>query len=362
MSSAPTIKLRWLKFRENKDGSKRWYVCPPPDRKPVRMPDLPFDHPDFRIAHAEACKAAQKSTQRVRGKPGTVEAVAHACKLSPAWGALAPNTRLQRDRQFARMIKEKKPGGTVVGGDIHIVDITPSTIRKNLAKMSPGAASDRLKAWRMLLGHAIDMGLIETDPSREVRKVAPKTDGFAPWTQDDIEAFRKRWPYGTEQRACMELAYWTGARSCDVAVLGRQHVGRDGWLTFKQQKVGTRVSQPFSGSLPDDFEPELRHDHAHLVAALAHTEGRMLFLASRSNAGPRTAKALGIWLARAARAAGVDRTMHGLRKARAIALAELGWTVLRIGAWTGHASLAEIQRYTKDADNRALIEGKRRAG
>src|SRR5262249_10802532 len=47
---------------------------------------------------------------------------------------------------------------------------------------------------------------------------------------------------------------------------------------------------------------------------------------------------------------------HGLRKAAARRLAEAGCTAHEIGAITGHASLAELVRYTRAADQRRLAE------
>jgi integrase len=47
-------------------------------------------------------------------------------------------------------------------------------------------------------------------------------------------------------------------------------------------------------------------------------------------------------------------TFHGLRKAAASRLAEAGATVHEIAAITGHATLKEIERYTKTADRKRL--------
>src|SRR5262249_42483659 len=41
---------------------------------------------------------------------------------------------------------------------------------------------------------------------------------------------------------------------------------------------------------------------------------------------------------------------HGLRKAGCRRLAELGCSANQIAAWSGHATLREIERYTKAAD------------
>ncbi|MEP2394810.1 MAG: hypothetical protein ABJH94_22425, partial [Paracoccaceae bacterium] len=46
-----------------------------------------------------------------------------------------------------------------------------------------------------------------------------------------------------------------------------------------------------------------------------------------------------------------------LRRARAVILAENGWTPHQIGAWTGHESLAEVSHYTRDANKRSMVVG-----
>jgi integrase len=45
---------------------------------------------------------------------------------------------------------------------------------------------------------------------------------------------------------------------------------------------------------------------------------------------------------------------HGLRKAGCRRLAEAGATAAEIQAWSGHLSLAEVQRYIADVDQTAL--------
>ena len=47
-----------------------------------------------------------------------------------------------------------------------------------------------------------------------------------------------------------------------------------------------------------------------------------------------------------------DVSAHGLRKAAARRLAEIGCSANQIAAITGHASISEVQRYTKAADRK----------
>lgn len=50
------------------------------------------------------------------------------------------------------------------------------------------------------------------------------------------------------------------------------------------------------------------------------------------------------------------RSSHGLRKAAAIALAEAGCRAREIMSITGHKSLSEAERYTRDVDQSCLAE------
>lgn len=75
------------------------------------------------------------------------------------------------------------------------------------------------------------------------------------------------------------------------------------------------------------------------------------------NGKPRSVKGLSQWMNAVASAAGLpdDCTAHGLRKARAAALAEARATASQIGAWTGHAGLSEISHDTRQADQKGAL-------
>lgn len=84
--------------------------------------------------------------------------------------------------------------------------------------------------------------------------------------------------------------------------------------------------------------------------------GHMTFVTTR-NGRTRSAKAMGHVIAAAAADAGFDRSAHGLRKSRTVALAEGGANPLQIGAWTGHHSLSEVAHYTEEADRKRVVMG-----
>lgn len=141
-------------------------------------------------------------------------------------------------------------------------------------------------------------------------------------------------------------------------MIGPQHIGRDGVLSFEQQKTGGRAFVTWTCTLPDfcaDADRQMMH------RAIAHMTGHLTFLAT-STGRTRTVKGLGTTIATACTEAGLpDLSAHGLRKSRAIALAESGATPHQIGAWTGHSSLSEISHYTRAVDRRAMVMGTEQA-
>ncbi|WP_424988433.1 tyrosine-type recombinase/integrase [Microbulbifer sp. S227A] len=137
--------------------------------------------------------------------------------------------------------------------------------------------------------------------------------------------------------------------------MGPGNVDHAGWLVFRQQKTGGEVAIPFDRALPD-FAETMSDDLALLHAALDAREGRHMTWIITVHSRSRGVKAAGQWLAAKARAAGVPgRSAHGLRKSRARALAEAGGTSAQIGAWTGHESLSEIERYIRNFSIRRVL-------
>ncbi|MEM1345751.1 MAG: tyrosine-type recombinase/integrase [Pseudomonadota bacterium] len=342
------MRLRWIKHRRNRDGSFRVYVCQP-GRKPVRLPSLPENHPEFIAAYLDAVREAPRSV--IVPRNGTLSAVLMDYRASAKFRSLKPSTQEVQNREFERLAAQ----GEGAGGRAKIAAITTQMIRHDVDRLTSGAGRNRLFAWRSLLAHAIRMELIDRNPADGVRAAPQTTEGHHTWTLEEIAQFRAHWPYETQQRLALELAYWTGARRSDLCLLGWQHVGADGWLSYTQTKTEAPVSVPFMAEL---ISPDLQEDWAHLDAALAHSHGRLLFLETRAGKA-RSVKAAGNWFSQAREAAGLDArcTLHGLRKARATALAELGWSEGQIGAWTGHTTLKEVIRYTRAASRRAMIRG-----
>jgi len=262
---------------------------------------------------------------------------------------LAPGTRAAR-RRLLDEIREKNGKGLVR-------HLQSKHVEKVLKNFSGHARNNRLKVWRAFGKWLASECEIE-DPTEKLRKSpVPKSDGHIPWTDNEIEAFRTHWPIGTSERLAFEVIYFTGARISDAFRLGQGNVDQEGWLVFNQQKTGGEVAIPFSRPLPD-FASGMQSDLQYLRAALDARSDKHITWITTAFGTSRSVKAAGQWFAAKARAAGIQgRTAHGLRKSRSQALAEAGGNSVQIGAWTGHESLSEIERYIRGLNKRKVLSG-----
>jgi integrase len=121
--------------------------------------------------------------------------------------------------------------------------------------------------------------------------------------------------------------------------MGRQHI-HDCVLDVKQAKTGSELSIPV---------------HPALAAIIAETPADNLTFLITQFGQPFKAAGFGNWFRERCDEAGLKHcSAHGIRKAAARRLAEAGCTEHEIASITGHASLREITRYTKAADQKKL--------
>lgn len=314
----------------------------------VKLPDLPTDHPDFLAAYAKA--RGSKLERRVMSAPGTVEAACELAMRSERFLACGASYQAIIARHL-RAIMAQSEGSL-------LRDLLPEHIEEDLTPLAANVAGARLKAWRFLCQEAKRHRLRRDDPSAGVKAPRAKTIGHPAWEPDEIAAFRTRWPIGTAPRAAMELLNWTGARISDAVNLGPGTVGRDGVLAYRQAKTGGLAYVPWTCPVPPYAAQGDREAAREAVMPFA---GHMTFLAT-AQGRTRSHKALGTMIRDAARAAGVAKSAHGLRKTRARSLAEGGATAHQIAAWTGHITLAEVQHYTEQADRRRAVMGRNENG
>lgn len=273
-----------------------------------------------------------------RTKPGSLRALTVSYFNSSAFRSLKPSTAAVYRNIIERLCKEE--GATAIKiGDMPAAKLQREHIVKLMAKRKGTAANRLRKLLRILMQHSIEIGMRRDDPTLSVKPVKIKSDGFHSWTDDEIEQFEKTHAAGSKARLALALLLYTGQRRGDVVRMGRQHI-RDGFIYVKQEKTGAELAIPVLPELQAVIDQTPRSNLTFLVTEFEK---------------PHTAAGFGNWFRERCDEAGLRHcSAHGLRKAAARRLAEIGCTQHEIAAITGHASLSEVQRYTRGADQKRL--------
>jgi enterobacteria phage integrase len=153
-------------------------------------------------------------------------------------------------------------------------------------------------------------------------------------------AFEKRWPKGSRERLSFTLLLYTGQRGSDVhRMQWTDLVG--GAIRVAQQKTKTKLTIPL---------------HSDLKALLAVACREHATIVSTSYKKPFSVKGFGQMMTVAIRKAALPQRCkpHGLRKAAARRLVEAGCSASEIMSITGHKTLAEVERYTRAAQQERL--------
>src|SRR5262249_23921920 len=144
-------------------------------------------------------------------------------------------------------------------------------------------------------------------------------------TIEEVETYERQHPIGSQARLAQALTFYTACRLEDAARLGPQHV-KNGRVQYRQGKNEDRD--------PVDMDIPLHADLAQIIDATK--SGHMTFLAT-AYGKPFSAKGLGKKFRAWCNHAGLPHcSAHGLRKAMATRLAELGATPHEIMSITGH--------------------------
>ncbi len=293
-----------------------------------------YGTPEFMAAY-QAAVSGKPVRDASKTGAGTLAWLLARYRETTAWANLSRATKRQRDNIFVGVLKS---AGSESYAKISRADIVAGRDRR---AATPAQARNFLDAMRGLFRWAFEAGHVKADPTAGVKNPARKKgDGFAPWTEDDVARYQSRWPLGTKERVWLDVLLYTGLRRGDAVCLGRQHV-KDGIATIRTEKSG--------GLLPVTI-PILPVLAATLTAGPC---GEMTFICGERRQ-PLTKESFGNVFREAARAAGVDKSAHGVRKIGATRAAENGATVAELEAIFGWQGGGMASLYTRAA-NRAKL-------
>jgi integrase len=312
----------------DRHGKPRFYFRRP-GLKNTPLPGLPWS-PEFMAAYALAFAGQPPQIGSARVKQGTFRALAVSYFNSTGFRMMRSSTQSVYRNAIDRLCKEHGNKGAATIQREHIVKLMAAKAEK------PESANLLRKVLRAMMQHAVEISLRADDPTRDVKAIRVKSDGFHSWTDDEIAQFVRHHGAGSRARLALALLLYTGQRRSDVVRMGRQHIDKNGAIHVRQDKTGAELAIPV---------------HAALAACIAETPANHLTFLTTQFGKPFTGAGFGNWFREQCNDACLPQcSAHGLRKAAARRLAESGCTEHEIAAITGHASLREITRYTKAAD------------
>jgi hypothetical protein len=261
----------------------------------IRIPGE-FNSVEFLAAYDAALKGARPARRGPAN--GTFSWGQSLYRQSQAWCALSGATKRQRQNIFKNI--EATPGV----GDSKLRDWKRGDIAAGRDKRAatPAAARHFVDALRGFFNWAVEAGLVVSNPTDGVKVVAVAREGFKPWTDGDVAAYRIRWPLGTRQHVAFAVLRETGLRRGDAVRVGRPHV-RDGVIRIDTEKTGERVAIPISDALAEALD--------------AGPVGELTFICTASGK-PYSKEGFGNEFREWCNAAGImGKSAHGLRKAAA---------------------------------------------
>jgi len=252
-------------------------------------------------------------------------------------------TRLIVDQCFLEQIA---PGAQELFGDCPLEHFNARAVRilRDRRKDRPEGANNRVRRLRRIFRWALEEGLVNTNPVRDVPLLRPiRVGGFPTWTPADIEQFEQCHPVGSKARLALALLLYTGVRRSDVVSLGRQHI-RNGELVFRPHKGRNRSGLTLALPILEDLQSIID----------ASPTGDLSFLITEQGK-PFTAAGFTNWFRDRCNEAGLrGLSAHGLRKAGATRVAEGGATTHELMAIFGWLKVKQAETYTRAAERNRL--------
>jgi integrase len=269
-----------------------------------------------------------------RTLPGSVAALIVSYYSSPAFLTLKPATRTTYRNILERFRSEHGSKRVAKLERDHIVAMLAAKVA------TPAAANHWLRLIKIIMAFAVEIGMRADDPTRNIRNVPTRSEGFHTWDESQTANFEHHHPVGSRARLALALLLFTAQRRSDVIRMGKQHI-RNGELHIRQEKTGTVLAIPV---------------HPDLQAILNATPSEHLTFLTTAFGKPFTAAGFGNWFRESCNEAGLPKacSAHGLRKAACRRLAEAGCSEKVIASISGHTDLREVARYTRAADQARL--------
>ena len=238
-------------------------------------------------------------------------------------------------------------------GEKRFAGIRSHHLANMLEPMKPNAQKNWIKTLRGLMKFGKKMKLRADDPTQDVKAIKTgKSMGHMTWLEPQVAQYRKCHEIGTMARLALELLLNIAGRRQDAHMLGRQHLNRDGKLSWRPQKTRRSTGKTLTISIMPELQAALD--------AMPKSDA-MAFLCTDYGRPFASAAAFGNKFADWCTAAELKPVLcddgkmrnyraHGLRKAALRALAHAGCSGSEMMNVSGHSSLAQLQEYLDEVE------------
>ena len=328
-----TIRIRHVDRFVDRHGKARFYYRPPGGKR-TPLPGA-FASAEFLAGYQKALAGDTPEKRRnAQAATGTIGHLIADYFASPEFLRMSKGTQRAYRHVIDRWVRDDNVGHRPVA------NMKREHVKAMIARRAatPGAANDLLKKIRLLMNFAIDANLRMDNPATRIKRF--KGGAHHTWTEEEIGRFERRWPVGSKERIAFAFLLYTGQRRSDVVRMSWRDV-EDDVIRVVQQKTGAKVWIPIHPTLAGIFNVAPRGHIAMLTTEIGK---------------PFSPAGFGNWMADRIDAAELPKecVTHGLRKAAARRLAEAGCSASEIAAITGHKTLAEVERYVKEANQKHL--------
>jgi site-specific recombinase XerD len=315
------IRLKYVHAFRGRMGRMRYYFR----RHGIRtaLPGLPGSNEFMAAYGAQLNKRPEAVALRPKAAAGTFAALAVRYYGSPQFQSLSGTSRVNYRRVIDGFLEQH--------GHRQVKQMTREHVDIIIGKMAskPGAGIILLKRLRTLVRYAMALGWTDRDPTAGAK--AYRSNEIHTWNEEEIAAFEERWPEGSRERLAFALLLYTGQRGSDVhRMLWTDYVGDT--IRVAQQKTKTTLTIPVHENLEFLLDTANRNHETIVVTAYKK---------------PFSVKGFGNMVSEAIRGAGLPPRCVPR-------LAEAGCSASEIMAITGHKTLAEVERYTRAAEQERL--------
>ncbi|WP_315762360.1 hypothetical protein [Bradyrhizobium sp. SZCCHNS2005] len=298
------------------------------------------DHPNAQKQRNEPRAAVRTSAPL----PGSLRWYWTLYKNSDQWlgdlkvghKGLSDATRLQRTGLIESLLAEN--------GEKPFAVLSRKVIKAEMKARTPVQAGNLLSALRGLIRWMIEEDHLDEDDDPTIglksgkARASRESGGWIPWTDQDLAAYRDRWPLGTEARLMLDILTYTMLRVGDASRFGPPHLKK--MIEQMAFQIATEKSQGrtiVSVPIHPEFAASLR------AARAAGVIGEEVFVGKRIGGDngpivPMTKKSWANKFKKYAVLAGVNefkKSCHGVRKTRAEAAAYAECTEAQMMAMFG---------------------------